>query len=364
MTGVSCTALLSPLLLVAAPLPLAGQDTSPASRSTVATASRPASPPGFSAADRALAELVARLRVPGGAIAVCQGGVLVHEHYVGRYGPDTRVPLASASKWLSGALVVAMVDAGRIELGAPIAKHLPEYAGAKASITVRHLFSHTSGLPLASAAQDDPRASLRDVARAVAAAPLVSPPGTEFRYGGLSMQVGAAVLEVAGGKPWRELFGERVAEPLGLKDTRYGRAAAVLEPRVAGGASSSVRDYLRFLGMLRNGGLLDGVRVLSPEAVEELLRPQTGAAAMRGVVGLRRAGSRYALGNWVTHTGQDGRGLWNTSPGAFGCIPWLDRRNDVYGILLIEDRRGARRRAGEVPDVIGAVYEALGLRRP
>ncbi len=143
----------------------------------------------------------------------------------------------------------------------------------------------------------------------LAVLPFVAQPGEAWVYG-YSIDVLGCVVERASGMPLDEFVRTRITEPLGMKDTRFflpteqrGRLAAVYAsgsdgritrapegsrgqgayvdgPRrsFAGGAGllSTARDYARFLEMIRQGGALDGVRVLAPRTVELMTTNQVG----------------------------------------------------------------------------------------
>jgi serine-type D-Ala-D-Ala carboxypeptidase/endopeptidase len=216
---------------------------------------------------------------PGISLALEQNGAAIYSKTFGSFNPNAAIPIASATKWYSGAVVMALVE-GRLALDDRVSKYLPEYTGEKAAITIRQLFSHTSGLP-----EDAPCIAARDMTLARCAAeianiPLDAPPGTQFFYGGVSMQVGGRIAEIAGGDTWHHLFEQKIAQPLGFTCTAYDVFSAPANPRIAAGATSCTSDYLRFLRMILQRGFFNGRRVLSPEAVYEMLADQTGGAAI------------------------------------------------------------------------------------
>ena len=102
-------------------------------------------------------------QLPGGVLLVAGDGRLLHRFAVGGIGTRTVMPIASASKWLTSATLMTFVDQGMLSLDDPVAKYLPSFSGEKATITVRELLSHTSGLPSAPC-EGDPSTTLRDCA--------------------------------------------------------------------------------------------------------------------------------------------------------------------------------------------------------
>lgn len=325
----------------------------------------------FSALKPALEEFVRKARLPGAGLLLVRDGKVIYREFAGEYGSDTVVSTASAAKWLTGAVIMSLVDDGLIDLDKPIGEILPEFTGDKAAITVRQLMSHTSGLPGENAPVGRVGGTLADTAREISRMELVAKPGAEFGYGGVSMQVAARIAEVVSGKSWNDLFAERVAVPLGLTQTRYGRLGLRQNPQVAGGAVTTLDDYGRFVSMiLAQGEFTDPTtgkttRVLSEEAVREMCADQTRGAAIRGSTLTRRlSGARYGIGTWVEPgparaTREDRPGGANSSPGAFGFMPWVDWERGVAGVFMIEDRSRTRRRVDDLPDLRELVRDAL-----
>ena len=85
---------------------------------------------------------------------------------------------------------MALAYEGKLSLDDPVSKYLPEFSGDKAGITVRHLFSHTSGLPPEARCRNDKRTTLERCANEIAGLQLRAKPGTDFYYGGAAMHVG------------------------------------------------------------------------------------------------------------------------------------------------------------------------------
>ena len=314
----------------------------------------------FTGITTSLKKAVEDAPLDGACLLVVKDSEMIYEHCFSKYKPETVVSIASASKWLSAATIMTLVDEGKLSLDDPVSKHLPRFTGKKGEITIRQLLSHTSGLP-----GDDPaigtfRITLREAADQIAEVPLVADPGKEFRYGGVSMQVAGAIAEIVSGKSWADLFQERIAGPCGMKNTRYGRFGLNRNPRIAGGASSTMNDYRNFLTMLLAEGEFNGKRVLSKEAIREMEKDQTGGAEKKSATLARlTAGSRYGLGEWLDRKEENGQGIEISSPGAFGFRPWIDRENNLFGVFVVEirDRRTKRALAsmGNIQDHVRQV---------
>jgi CubicO group peptidase (beta-lactamase class C family) len=299
-------------------------------------------PPGL---ERALDAILAR-GAPGVSLLVYREGTLLYRLDRGALSPDARLPVASASKWMAAALVMTVVEEGRLSLDEPIGRRLPEFRGPSGEITLRQLLSYTAGqgglLGMSDLLQDS-RLTLSESAARIARRSQVDPPGAVFRYGGPSLQVAGALVEQATGRRWADLFAERISIPLGLTSTTWGHPlrprldpAEVTNPNLQGGAYTTAEDYGRFLGMLAAGGTLEGRRVLSPEAVAELERVQTAGKPMV----YRPPGmgdvDAYGLGTWCEAQDPEGACLLSSSPGAFGAYPWIDRRTGLYGLFFMQ----------------------------
>lgn len=168
-------------------------------------------------------------------------------------------------------------------------------------------------------------------------------PGTLFSYGPHHLQIAAAMLAVAGGKPYTQLFKDYVATPLGMTQTRY---AFVPEPTglltgpigggdppnpwVAGGGESTIADYSKLLqAFLGNTFIAD---------VDGFTQAET-IGVPHGYVPPAAAAWEYALGSFVECVpGADklppncNTGI-NSSPGAFGWLGWVDRETGYYGLI-------------------------------
>lgn len=275
----------------------------------------------------------------------------------GNIGPDAQYPIASASKFLTAATVMAVVDAGKLALDRPISTWLPEISGAARELTLRQLLSQTSGLAgsrgeLFDLAQDH-RITLAQSAEELTQRPLVSRPGEVFAYGGPGFQVAGAAVEAATGKRWAEVFAEKIGQPLRMTRTywthlRLDRSgelpvAQTLNPVLQGGAVSTAEDYMHFLSMIAQDGMYEGKRILSPTAIAALLSDQTAKARMTPTGASVLPNAHYSLGNWCETWDKQGRCDRNSSLGLFGVYPWVERKTQRFGIIFIYVRDDAFR---------------------
>lgn len=271
---------------------------------------------------------------------------ILYTRNTGRFNQDSIIPIASASKWLSGAVIMHLVDKGLISLDDSCGKYLPLFKGDKARITIRQLMSHTSGLPGNSNYESDRTLTLAQAVDSIAfKVNMVAQPGTEFRYGGVSMQVAGRIAEIVLKKPWDSIFTDVLAKPLGMKNTDYNGFGETANPMIAGGARSTAADYILFLQMLLNQGITSsGSRVLSATAINTLISDQTNNAAIisspfdgYAPYDSSMAKSRYGIGNWIEMPGKQSSGARydNSSQGAFGFSPWIDWNRGIAGIIAV-----------------------------
>jgi CubicO group peptidase (beta-lactamase class C family) len=141
---------------------------------------------------------------------------------------DTRFLVGSMSKWITAVTVLRLVDMGKLDLDAPIARYLPELPAANGAVTLRHLMSNRSGIPngLADALRKDPAVGNLEIGPVEAAqrfgsgAP-VSAPGEKWDYSFTNWVLVAAVVERATKKPFTETVEELVLAPSEVRDTSF-----------------------------------------------------------------------------------------------------------------------------------------------
>ena len=248
--------------------------------------------------------------------------------------PD-KVRIASAAKWLTAATLLALVDEGLLELDEPIGKHLQQFTGEKGEITLRQLLTHSSGFAPNSIYLKDENLSLEaSLDSIVQNVNLVARPGTQFIYGGVSMQVAARLAEMVTGKDWETIFQEKIALPCRMPQTDYGKTKS---KNIGDGVYSTAPDYANFLLMISNKGMFNGTKVLSSAMVEEMLSDQTGSLEI-GHTSHRFSSDKhsgyYGLGVWIDRmTINDNVVSEVSSPGAKGFVPWLNLCKDVGGVF-------------------------------
>lgn len=319
--------------------------------------------PAFDALEARIVKVVGDAGLPGASLLVVHDGEVVEQEAWLGYDLDTRVPIASATKWLSAATIMTLVDEGRLALDAPISTYVAELEGRPTGrITLRQLLSFTSGLRSdeADPCSADPDVSLAECTRRLVSLGLRHEPGAEYRYDSVHLRVAATLAELVTGVPFAELFQQRIAGPLGMDRTYYFQVAdadrtPVDHPNPAGSAASTLGDYGRFLEMIVRGGVApDGTQVLSEAAISEMEANQTEGLPVYGAAFRRKNRTPYGLGHWIDWTYPDGATMVSSSPGKFGFRPWVDWENDLFGVYLVRDQRETEDLPSGDPDASSA----------
>lgn len=319
----------------------------------------------FGAIDGAVNAVVAARGMPGAVFHLERNGERYRQAY-GRLSYEegaaaveagTVFDAASLTKVLATApSVLLLAEAGKLDLEAPLARYFPECGGnGKDGMTVRHLLTHSSGLPAGLPAlpawQGDASAHQLACARQVTHAP-----GAAFRYSDVNYILLGQLVQRIAGVPLDEFARRHVFAPLKMDATGYlplARVAAagiapterqggavlqgvVHDPTarrmggVAGSAGvfTTAGDVARFARMLLAGGELDGVRVLSHDSVLLMTTVQSPPALAQRGMGMdidspfaRPRGALFPLGSFG-HTGFT------------GCVLWIDPYSRTFFVFL------------------------------
>jgi unsaturated chondroitin disaccharide hydrolase len=297
----------------------------------------------FSAINRKIQSWIDSGYYSGAGLIISRDNRVILEKYFGNYTSDTVVYIASAGKWLAAATIACLVDEGKLSWDDPVKKWLPEFKDIKGTATLRQLLSHTSGYPdyQPQTAHRDDYQTLKESVAHIAGLPADTVPGTEFNYGGLAMQVAGRMAELATGKDWESLFQEKIALPLGMKNTHFipVHQGGGHSPMLGGGARTVLQDYAAFLKMISNHGLYNEKRILSEAAITEMQSDQTGNAKVADHEYVERVRAErhkgiYGLGEWREELDSTGNAALISSPSWAGAYPWIDKTTDSYGFFI------------------------------
>jgi len=193
----------------------------------------------YQALDSYLAGQIRSNRIPGAALAVVQGGQVVHtqgygEATAGRpMTPTTPMFIGSVSKSFTAVAVMQLVEQGRVSLDAPVQQYLPYFTlrnpQQASKITVRHLLNQTSGLAPASLPNDalSEDASLRQAVDLLADATLVAEPGSAFLYCNHNYTLLGLLVETVSGESYGDYIQNHIFTPLGMEQSYISKSDAV-----------------------------------------------------------------------------------------------------------------------------------------
>ena len=347
-------------------------------------------------------------QLAGVVTLVARDGKIVHFEAVGQRGVDDPTPLAkddlfriySMSKPITAVAAMMLYEEGKFHLSDAVSEYVPELAGLEVLVdgervpveqemTMRQLLTHTTGLSygfnpnapvdqLYREVQPLAGADLDEFAERLGQLPLAFQPGARWHYS-VAVDVTGLVVERLSGQSFDVFLKERMFDPLGMEDTFFnvpdekmdrflpnhrwevadegggklvdlGEGARTSYQNTqmfsgGGGLVSTAMDYLRFCEMVRRGGELDGVRLLSPRTVDFMVAnhlPATitgaGTGEQPGAAAARAFG--FGLG-WGVNTDPIAAGVpsslgdysWG---GAAGTVFWIDPVQDMVVIGMIQ----------------------------
>ena len=253
------------------------------------------------------------------------------------FTPDTRLRIASSSKWLTAALVMTFVDEGKLNLNDSIGKYLPIFTKyGKGSIKVWHCLSHLTGIYQASLQESlkeiNSFNNMNEAMNFLAQQPIEGEAGKTFHYGNVGLQIAAAIIEKIAGENFEKLFAERIAKPLQMKQTDFGNKSFVL---AAGGAFSTTNEYMNFLIMILNKGVFQGKRILSENAVFEMQKNRIANATIQ-YSPAKDKNFGYGFGEWIEKENNNFSEVVS-SPGILGSLPLVDNKRKYCAFLMTEN---------------------------
>ena len=331
---------------------------------------------------------------------------------------NTIFPIASMSKVITVAGIMQLYEQGLFKMWDPVSEYLPgfknpkvakekpdgsyEIEDAKGEVTMRQLFTMTSGVPYGwgdTAAgririekekewqeSGKPMPGAVEYANLVGQLPLSFEPGERWMYG-FSIDVLGAIVEVLSGKTLGEYLKENIFDPLGMQDTGFFVPPEKLD-RVAtlyhineglraeerwyetkkpefesggGGLYSCVHDYSRFAQMLLHGGTLDGIRILGRKTVDLIATDHLTPEQRKGDSWDTQRGYGYGLGVRVMTNpelaginGSVGEWGWD---GAFGNWFCVDPKENLTCVYLTTNLPGDHYRF--IPRLMASMYASL-----
>ena len=293
----------------------------------------------FDQTDALMTERVNSAGLSGGMVRIGRAdGSVIFEKSIGAVRGSTPLSVASSTKWLTAATFMTFVDQGVIGLDDNIAKWLPEFSNDAPPVTPRQLLSHTSGV------RDNKcqagGMSLSACVKAIASSARQFPAGSKFSYGNSDFLVIGRLVEILGGADFATIVNQRITGPLQMNATTWPGAPSMAN--AAFGVRVTIDDYGKFLQMVLNRGETSGTRVLSGQAVDALISNQVSAYDTTNdfAVGITKI-PRYGLGGWPDVVNEFGGTVVASGNGGMGFYPWVDFATNTWGIIGVQDARGA-----------------------
>jgi len=331
---------------------------------------------------------------------------------------STIFPIASMSKVITVAGIMQLYEQGLFKLWDPVSEYLPgfrkpsiarekadgtyELVPARGEVTMRQLFTMTSGVPYPGPetaagrirkekeeewrARGGPMPETLAYCDWVGTLPLAFEPGERWMYG-FSIDVLGAVIEVLSGQKLGVYLKEHIFDPLGMTDTGFyvpgekqeriaklyhiregmtpaGRTYPSEKPAFesgGGGLFSTVRDYSRFAQMLLHGGTLDGNRILGRKTIDLISTDHLTAQQQATHNWDTQRGYGYGLGVRVMTNpeiadinGSVGEWGWD---GAFGNWFCVDPAEELTCVYLTTNLPGDHYRF--IPKLMASMYASL-----
>ncbi len=253
-----------------------------------------------------------RLKIPGASLAILERDQIVHLRGFGRARPGGEAPtpqtpflIGSLTKSITALAVMQLVEAGKVELDAPVQRYLPWFRvadpQASARMRVRHLLNQTSSLPflpseVALADFDDrPDATERQI-RSLSTLELNRPVGSNCEYSNFNYNILGLIVEVASGESYSDYIQNHIFDPLDMRHSYTSKTAAQQNGLATGHRHwfslpfpapdmpisrgslpsgqliSCAEDMAHYLIAHLNGGHYRDIQILSAEGIEEMHR--------------------------------------------------------------------------------------------
>jgi CubicO group peptidase (beta-lactamase class C family) len=382
--------------------------------------------------DREMNDWAKKEWMQGSVALVIRNGKVAYYKAAGYNDLDTKSAMqkegifriASQTKAITSVAMMMLFEEGKFLLDDAVSKYIPAFkkqqvldkfnaadttyttVPAKSEITIRQLFTHTSGLGYAQIGSKEANAiyaknnltagigvqndNLLDAMNRLGKLPLMHQPGEKWTYG-LNSDLLGCLVEVISGMTLNDFFRTRIFEPLGMKDTYFhvpqekssrlvnlyredstGKLLKAESKMLNGpvgpdyplinstyysggaGLSSTIYDYAIFLQMLLNNGIYGGKRILSRNTVRIMTMNQIGDISIRG-------DDKFGLGFQVVTDKSSGRTLAQSGTyswgGAFATSYWVDPKEKMV-MVFYRQLQGTTH--GDLPEKFRSlVYQAI-----
>jgi serine beta-lactamase-like protein LACTB, mitochondrial len=303
--------------------------------------------------DKQAKEWLAR-GTPGLALAVAVNGKILYSESFGFADLEERVPvwpttkfrIGSISKPLTATALMQLVEAGKLDLDAPVQKYVPSFPDKGAPITVRMVAGHLAGIRHYKDGEMEIQRHYDNILESLKIFEndaLVAPPGTKFSYSSYGFNLLSAVIESASDEPFLSYMQDHVFTPLGLVHTTPDQNTQIIEQRsrfyelakdghqenapyvdnsykwAGGGFLSTAEDLVRFGSTMMQPGFL------KEETRKTMFTPQK-----------TKAGEpiQYGIG-WFIHKSHSGKLVYEHSGGSIGGTSQLILYPDAHLVVAL-----------------------------
>ena len=327
---------------------------------------------GLTAAGNQLQRAIEKGVIGAATLTVARRGKIIFSQGYGQMHPEEGAPsteaesvflLASITKPVTAWALMMLVDSGEVSLDDPVNCYLPEFrGGARDQVKVRHLLSHTSGMPDMLPNNTELRRAhepLDEFVRCALQTPLLFAPNSDFRYQSKGTLLAAEIVQRVSGQALRVFKKEHIFDPLGMRHSSLGLGGRSIDELVWcgldsasdedddmrswgwntlywrdlgapwGGMHSNGRDLAILLQTALNGGVYGQERVLSSAASATMVQDHN-----------THLSAPWGLGWALAHSI-----VWNrcgelASPstfghtGATGTVAWADPQRELICVVL------------------------------
>ncbi len=262
---------------------------------------------------------------------------------------DTNVMMvASLTKLVTSINLMKLWDKQKFNLDDYVVNHLPEFNNSrKNEIKIKQLMAHTAGFKSDSDHEQNTNITLQEAVSRIAADNniMLSIPGATARYGGVGFQVAMGLTEKFANKSYKDYFNEAVLAPCKMQNTIYNTDHYRNNPNGGMGLQTNAKDYLALLKMFNSGGFCGSQRILSTNAINEIIKSQTDGV-----------NDQYGLGIWRLH--HENSKLVEVGHGSmFGQYAWSNIIKKYYAVLLIPPGTSDFQNYDDIRELVRSIVE-------
>lgn len=287
-------------------------------------------------------------QVAAATLFVGNGSTVVQRAFGKAPDPEAVFLLASITKPMTVSAVMSLADRQQLALSDPVQRYIPEFRGeGRERVLVRHLLTHTSGLPDMLPENTELRkrhAALSDFVAGTCRTPLLFAPGTQVRYQSMGILLAAEMVRRITQQPFAAFLQQQVFRPLGMSRTSLGLGGRSIGDTMEcevdetsdwdwnstywrnlaspwGGAHASAADVARFLQYFAR----PDERVVKPATAKAMITDQTTGLKQRWGFGWSLNNESFGKSRSASTFGHSG---------STGTLCWFDPQKDLTFVLL------------------------------